>query len=131
MRRALVVGVATAGIGALALACFSERSGGPGISAGVCQVPVTTVDSMHFLVAIRDFAFHPDSIDVPVGATVTWINCEDTGQETHTTTSDSSGVWASADLNAGARFSHQFPSAGTFPYHCTPHPFMLGKVVVQ
>ena len=116
---------------AAALACFSERTSGPGAGAAVCRVPVTVIDSMHYLVAIRDFEFRPDSLAVPVGATVTWVNCEDVGQEPHTTTSDTVGVWDSSDLLPGARFSRRFTSAGPFPYHCTPHPFMLAKIVVQ
>ena len=112
-------------------ACFSDRGAGPGVNtAAECRVPVTVIDSMHYLVAIRNFAFHPDSIAVPVGATVTWVNCEDVGQEPHTTTSDNA-VWNSPDLNPGQRFSHTFATAGAFPYHCTPHPFMLGKIIVQ
>jgi len=112
-------------------ACFSDRGAGPGVNtAAECRVPVTVIDSMHYLVAIRNFAFHPDSIAVPVGATVTWVNCEDVGQEPHTTTSDNA-VWNSPDLNPGQRFSHTFAKAGAFPYHCTPHPFMLGKIIVQ
>ena len=116
--------------GAIVLACFSDRSAGPVNSAAECRVPVTVIDSLHFLIAIRDFAFHPDSLSVPPGATVTWINCEDAGQEPHTTTSDGA-VWNSPDLSPGNRFSHTFPTGGAFPYHCTPHPFMTGKVVVQ
>ena len=112
-------------------ACFSDRGAGPGVNtAAECRVPVTVIDSMHYLIAIRNFAFHPDSIAVPVGATVTWVNCEDVGQEPHTTTSDNA-VWNSPDLNPGQRFSHTFATAGAFPYHCTPHPFMLGKIIVQ
>ena len=112
-------------------ACFSDRGAGPGVNtAAECRVPVTVIDSMHYLVAIRNFAFHPDSIAVPVGATVTWVNCEDVGQEPHTSTSDNA-VWNSPDLNPGQRFSHTFATAGAFPYHCTPHPFMLGKIIVQ
>ena len=112
-------------------ACFSDRGAGPGVNtAAECRVPVSVIDSMHYLVAIRNFAFHPDSIAVPVGATVTWVNCEDVGQEPHTTTSDNA-VWNSPDLNPGQRFSHTFATAGAFPYHCTPHPFMLGKIIVQ
>ena len=119
-------------LGAIAAAaCFSERGSGPAVTgAAECRVPVTVIDSMHYIIAIRDFAFHPDSLKVPPGATVTWVNCEDVGQEPHTTTSDSS-VWNSPDLTSGSRFSHTFPAAGGFPYHCTPHPFMTGKVVVQ
>lgn len=118
--------------GAIALACFSERGSGPAVTSAECSVPVSVIDSMHFIVAIRDFSFQPDSIKVPVGATVTWVNCEDTGTEPHTTTSDSAAVWSSTDLNPGDRFSHTFATAGSFPYHCIPHEaFMHGKLVVQ
>lgn len=126
---------AVAGIAGLTLAasvaCFSERTGGPVASLADCQVPVTVIDSMHYLVAIRNFAFVPDSIAVPVGATVTWVNCEDPGHDVHTTTSDTSGVWDSPELNTGARFSHRFATPGEFPYHCTPHDFMRAAIVVQ
>jgi plastocyanin len=115
---------------AIALACFSERGAGPTTSgAAECSVPVSVIDSMHFIVAIRDFTFQPDSISVPPGATVTWVNCE-VGVEPHSTTSDT-GAWDSSDLSPGSRFSHTFPVPGAFPYHCTPHPFMLGKVIVE
>ena len=113
-----------------AIACFSERGAGPSVNpAAQCSVPVTVIDSMHYIVAIQGLAFRPDSISVPVGATVTWVNCDE-GVEPHTTTSDG-GVWDSPEISVGSRFSHTFPAQGAFPYHCTPHPFMLGKVIVQ
>jgi plastocyanin len=116
----------------VAVACFSERGAGPGINtAAECRVPVTVIDSMHYIVAIRDFAFHPDTLHVPVGATVTWVNCETPPQEPHTTTSDTAGIWSSVDLNPGDRFSHTFATLGSFPYHCIPHQaFMRGEIVV-
>ncbi|MGE5802853.1 MAG: plastocyanin/azurin family copper-binding protein [Gemmatimonadota bacterium] len=128
-----LVGVGAAIGCAIAVACFSDRGAGPGSSsAAECSVPVSVIDSMHFIVAIRNFTFQPDSISVPPGATVTWVNCEDVGQEPHTTTSDSSGVWNSGDMNPGNRFSHTFPTPGSFPYHCIPHEsFMQAKLVVQ
>jgi plastocyanin len=128
MRRLIVGVLALAGLAVLA--CFSERGAGPVNTAAECRVPVTVIDSMHYIVAIRNFGFHPDTLHVPVGATVTWINCETPPQEPHTTTSDNA-TWNSPELAPGDRFSHTFPAAGGFPYHCTPHPFMLGKVVVQ
>jgi plastocyanin len=95
-------------------------------------VPVTVIDSMHYIVAMRDFRFRPDSLAVPTGATVTWVNCEDVGQEPHTTTSDATGVWNSTDMSSGNRFSYTFTTPGLFPYHCIPHQsFMRGKIVVQ
>lgn len=117
-----------------AVACFSERGPGPAVSgADQCRVPITVIDSLHVIVALRNFKFVPDTITVPVGATVTWVNCEDAGVEPHTTTSDTTGVWDSSDLIPGARFSHRFTAAGTFPYHCTPHRdlSMVGQIVVQ
>jgi plastocyanin len=133
-RRLPVAGLPVAALVAFAAAaCFSERGAGPVVSgAAECRVPVTVIDSLHILIAIRNFAFVPDSIVVPVGATVTWVNCEDVGVEPHTTTSDTPGIWDSSDLSPGARFSHRFPAAGAFPYHCTPHEsFMKGAVIVQ
>ncbi|MDP3911418.1 MAG: plastocyanin/azurin family copper-binding protein [Gemmatimonadales bacterium] len=116
----------------VALACVSERTG-PSLNPGVgnCQVPLAVIDSGHVVVAINNFTFVQDTIVVPQGATVTWINCEPDETEPHTTTSDTAGVWGSPDLTTGARFSHTFGAAGEFPYHCEPHPFMMGKVVVQ
>lgn len=134
-RKALALLVGSIGAGAIVLACFSDRGAGPVNSAAECQVPVTVIDSLHYIVAINNFAFHRDSIRVPVGATVTWVNCEPQGTEPHTTTSgtpgNDDGVWNSPELNPGDRFSHTFPAQGAFPYHCTPHPFMIGKIVVQ
>jgi plastocyanin len=48
----------------------------------------------------------------------------------HTSTSDN-GAWDSALLAPGASFSRTFQTAGTFPYHCTIHPNMVGTVTVQ
>ncbi len=130
MKRLMVVWGAVAC--AIALACISDRSSGPVAGAAECRVPVTVIDSMHYIVAIRDFAFHPDTLHVPAGATVTWINCEDVGQEPHTTTSDTTGIWSSTDLNPGNRFSHTFTTPGPYPYHCIPHEsFMRGEIIVQ
>lgn len=135
LRQPLFV-VASIGVGLVVggLACFSERAGGTtGLNPGTgnCQVPLSVIDSGHVIVPIRDFAFVRDTIVVPVGSTVTWINCEPDLTEPHTTTSDASGQWNSPDLNPGDRFSRTFDVVGEFPYHCTPHPFMVGKVVVQ
>jgi plastocyanin len=133
MKRLIVATGAIACV--IAVACFSDRSSGPGGGTGAaeCRVPVTVIDSLHYIVAMRNFAFHPDSIAVPVGATVTWVNCEDAGVEAHTTTSDTTGIWDSPLLIPGARFSRAFPTAGVFPYHCIPHLDlgMVGKLVVQ
>jgi len=116
-------------VGGILAGCFSDRTAGPVASLAVCRVPVTVIDSMHYLVAIRDFLYYPDSIAVPQGATVSWVNCEPSGTEPHTTTSDAP-AWDSGLMSTGARFSHTFPTPGVFPYHCTQH-VMAAKIVVQ
>lgn len=128
--KALALFLGALGGGAIVLACFSDRGAGPGTAAGECRVPVATIDSMHYIVAIRNFGFHPDSLSVPVGATVTWVNCDDAGLEPHNATS-TTGVWTSPNLSSGDRYSRAFAAGGSFSYYCTIHPYMLGKIVVQ
>jgi len=62
-----------------------------------------------------------------VGTTVTWTN---QGDQEHSATSDSR-VFDTGLLAAGQSASFTFDSAGTYTYICSPHPWMLGKVVVQ
>ena len=72
-------------------------------------------------------AFSPQSFQIPVGGTVTWIN-KDT--MAHTVTSNTTGLFASSLLTPGASWSHVFAQNGTFYYHCEPHPQMWGVIVV-
>lgn len=113
-----------------ALGCFSERDGGPLASGARCSVPIATIDSMHHFIAMRDLLFRPDSVRVPPGATVTWVDCDDAGAEPHTAT-EIGGAWTSPLLSPGDRYSRRFPSGGTFDYYCTIHAGMAGTIVVQ
>ena len=72
-------------------------------------------------------AYAPNPVSIAVGGTVTWINNDNTA---HTATS-SNGSFDSGNIAAGGRFSRTFTSAGSFPYHCTLHPGMVGTVNVQ
>jgi plastocyanin len=78
-------------------------------------------------VTIRDFAFDPPEIRVPTGATVQWVN-EDF--VVHSVTSDD-GSFDSGLVQPGEGYSRRFDAPGRYPYHCTPHPFMKGVVVVE
>lgn len=77
-------------------------------------------------VAIHNLAFGPKRIVVSPGTTIVWTN-QDGFQ--HTSTSDH-GLWDSGPINPNASFTHVFKTAGTFTYHCTIHPFMLGTITV-
>jgi plastocyanin len=78
-------------------------------------------------VKIDNFVFGPQTITVPVGTTVTWTNADDIP---HTSVS-TDGVFKSKVLDTDEKFSYTFTKAGTYPYYCTIHPKMTGKVVVQ
>ena len=78
-------------------------------------------------VNIDNFVFGPQTITVPVGATVTWTNKDDIP---HTSVS-TDGVFKSKVLDTDEKFSYTFTKAGTYLYYCTIHPKMTGKVVVQ
>jgi plastocyanin len=78
-------------------------------------------------VTIDNFVFGPQTITVPVGATVTWTNRDDIP---HTSVS-TDGVFKSKVLDTDEKFSYTFTKAGTYSYYCTIHPKMTGKVVVE
>jgi plastocyanin len=72
-------------------------------------------------------AYTPNPITVSVGGTVTWTNNDSTS---HTSTANG-GAWNSGSMAPGGKFSITFSSAGSFPYHCSIHPGMVGTVTVQ
>jgi plastocyanin len=111
----------TVAAGALA-GCFSERVAGtdPG-SGDLCEGSPANV------VQIRNYAFAQSQVTVTPGTTVTWVNCD---QDIHSSTADS-GAWNSGLLSPGQTYRRTFDAAGTFAYHCDPHPSMKGSIVVR
>lgn len=78
-------------------------------------------------VEIRELAYGREEIRVAPGTTVTWVNRDPL---VHTVTDDD-GSFDSDSIEPDASWSRTFDENGTFSYHCTPHPFMTGRVVVQ
>jgi plastocyanin len=87
-----------------------------------CCVLAATVQ-----IQIKGMNFHPDSVTVAPGTTVTWTNDDAFG---HTTTSDAK-QWDSGVLAPGKSFGRTFDKPGSFPYHCAVHTFMTGTVTVK
>ena len=79
-------------------------------------------------------SYNPSPLTVKVGTTVVWTNNDST---LHTVTSGlpSGGpvgkLFDSSYLSPGKTFNYTFSKAGTFDYHCTLHPTMVGKVIVS
>jgi amicyanin len=78
-------------------------------------------------VAIDNFSFMPQTLTVPVGTTVTWINHDDIP---HTVLSTDKTTIVSPALDTNEKFSYTFTAAGTNDYYCSVHPHMKGKVIV-
>jgi plastocyanin len=83
--------------------------------------------SANAAVKIDNFVFGPQTVTVRVGATVTWTNSDDIP---HTAVS-TDGVFKSKVMDTDEKFSYTFTKAGTYPYYCSIHPKMTGKIVVQ
>jgi plastocyanin len=96
-------------------------SGGGGATTGS---PVSIVVGASTLTTT---AYAPANVTIQAGGSVTWTNND---RVAHTSSSDN-GAWNSGTIGAGQSFTHTFPAAGTFPYHCAIHPGMAGMVTVQ
>lgn len=133
LSRGMSAGLAAVLAFAACASCFSERTAtAPNTDvAGACQLSDASVlaGANGAFVVIRNFAFHPDTLRVARGTRVTWVNC-DANADPHTSTADG-GAWNSPFIAAGSTYQRDFGQAGTFSYHCTPHPFMKATVIVQ
>jgi len=118
MRRSVSIAVMTA---ALAIGMGTAATGQGNVSAAAQENPATAE------VKIDNFSFGPATLTVPVGASVTWTNRDDIP---HTVVS-TDGVFKSKVLDTDEKFSFTFSKAGTYPYFCSIHPKMTGKVIVQ
>ena len=98
--------------------CGDDGGGG---AAAAAAAPVTGVTR----VAAKDNRFTPPAVQVPAGTTVTWA-FED-GLVPHDVTGDG---WRSGDPQRKGTFAHTFDRPGTYPYRCTVHDGMNGRVVV-
>jgi plastocyanin len=78
-------------------------------------------------VGLVDFDYLPRIAQVPAGTTLTFTN---NGSAIHTAT-EQKGAFNTGDLGAGQSVDVTFSSPGTFIYSCTPHPWMVGEVIVQ
>lgn len=78
---------------------------------------------------IKNFAFSPAVVTVKKGTTITWTNQDDTRHSISPDT-ETTDFKPSQLLSKGETYSVTFTSAGTYTYHCTPHPYMKASVIV-
>jgi plastocyanin len=76
---------------------------------------------------ISSLKFGTDTITISAGQAVRWNNGDPVA---HTVTFEGPEP-GSGEIQPNGAFVHRFATAGTYSYHCTPHPFMKGVVVVR
>jgi plastocyanin len=79
------------------------------------------------VVDIRSLRYARGRVEIDAGTTVVWRNRDPLA---HTVTGDSAAI-DSGEIGPDKDWSHTFTTAGTFSYHCTPHPHMKATVVVR
>jgi plastocyanin len=78
-------------------------------------------------VKIDNFSFTPATLTVKAGTRITWTNADDIP---HTVVSDDQ-AFKSKVLDTDEKFMFTASKPGTYPYFCSIHPKMTGKVVVE
>ena len=125
MNRSVVGGFLTTMLVALAFSTLtckkSSNPVGPG-GGGTADVTIQIVANN----GSNSFSPNPDT--VTVGQKVAWQN---THSQTHTSTADG-GAWDTGLIAPNATSAPiAMITAGSFPYHCTPHPTMVATLVVK
>ena len=82
-------------------------------------------------VRIKGSAYSPSPLQLRTGQTINWLN-EDSIEHTATLP----GVFDTGKISPTSAHGENgdqvtFRTAGTFTYHCTIHPNMVGTIVVQ
>ena len=93
---------------------------------GLLQMPASAATAAAMVNCATVYCFSPTTITIPVGSSVTWTNQP---SAPHTATADSE-AWKTPTVSPAGSATVAFNTAGTFPYHCSIHPFMHGTIVV-
>lgn len=117
-RRRLILGVVAllivgtlASVSPILLRLLADPAGGEPVT-GVSEIDVV------------DTAFTPPVVEVPAGTELTWTF---TGEEEHNVVGDG----FTSDVQSSGTFAHTFAQAGSYPYRCTLHVGMEGRVEVR
>jgi len=109
---------------AAALAATSPILIAPLIAHAAASAPIPAGP----VVKIDNFTFGPAVLNVKVGTTVTWINNDDVP---HAIVANDHIAFRSKVMDTDEHFSFTFTKPGDYPYFCSLHPHMIGKVVVE
>ncbi len=109
----------------LSLALLSGCSDSPNVSETPVQPVVDAATPSDgdaavskYTVKVNNFTYSPETLTVPVGATVQWIFVEGTHSVTSGNACTKDARFDSGQKMVAARYEHTFEQEGTFPYFC-------------
>ncbi len=110
-----------AGTASLAATAACSSDSGPNVTADVSIVAGAS--------GLGANAFDPNPLtqSIATKATVTWVNNDGV---THRVISDAP-LFDSANLSGGDNYTFTFTAAGTYTYHCSIHPTMVGTITIN
>lgn len=120
-RKTLVAGAALVIAAAAYIGCGGDDSspqGPPGPSADV------TVD---IVARNGSNSYSPNPATVQVGQTIAWHNAN---SQIHTATGNGDEFDTGNIAPGGTSGTRTFSAPDTIPYHCEPHPDMIGTLIV-
>lgn len=89
------------------------------------NTPSQTPQNNEASVNIINFSFNPAELTVTTGTKVTWTNNDNASHQIK------SDTFSSELLSKGQSFSYTFDDKGSYNYHCSVHPSMIGKIIVE
>lgn len=129
-RRVFALGLAAVLLLASVAATACSGGGETTTTGGDTPTTVTTGPSTGTegaQVVISNYAYEPAEVTIKAGESVTWTN-EDSVR--HNAASDEN-AFEGPLLSKGESYTFTFDAPGTYPYHCTPHPYMKATVIVE
>ncbi|HLJ12194.1 MAG TPA: cupredoxin family copper-binding protein [Planctomycetaceae bacterium] len=78
-------------------------------------------------VSIDNFTFHPETLEIPAGTKVVWVNNDDVPHTVRST----EDIFRSGALDTDDLYECVFSEPGTYEYYCGVHRHMAGKIVVR
>lgn len=112
--RGRIAFLGTAAVVALALAALGSSASGAGAEASAARS-----------VQIKHFAYHPGTLRVQKGSKISFSNASGVS---HTATA---GSFDTGVIKPGRSATVKLVKTGTIVFHCTIHPFMHGKIIVE
>ena len=93
---------------------------------------VTTAPQATVVVTAAAMKYDKTEVRIKAGESVAWVNKDVLPHDIAFDKGSPEGKeLKSPMLTGGQAWAVKFTQPGTYDYHCTPHPFMKGKVIVE